>query len=39
MAINEEKLNQLLGKFVSDFGATLQAGTIVIGEISGFTKP
>ena len=38
MAINEEKLNQLLGKFVSDFGATLQAGTIVIGESLGLYK-
>jgi hypothetical protein len=38
MAINEEKLNQLLGKFVNDFGATLQAGTIVIGESLGLYK-
>ncbi|MBA3694245.1 MAG: methyltransferase domain-containing protein [Acidobacteria bacterium] len=38
MAINEEKLNQLLGKFVTDFGATLQAGTIVIGESLGLYK-
>src|ERR1041384_5895392 len=30
--MNEEKLNQLLGKFVNDFGATLHAGMVVIGE-------
>lgn len=32
MAINEDKLNQLLGKFVTDFGATFHAGLVVIGE-------
>jgi SAM-dependent methyltransferase len=38
MAINEEKLNQLLGKFVSDFGATFHAGLVVIGESLGLYK-
>jgi SAM-dependent methyltransferase len=38
MAINEEKLNQLLGKFVTDFGAAFQAGLIVIGEKLGLYK-
>jgi SAM-dependent methyltransferase len=38
MAINEEKLNQLLGKFVADFGATMHAGLVVIGESLGLYK-
>ncbi len=38
MNINEEKLNNLLGKFVGDLGATLAAGTIVIGEQLGLYK-
>lgn len=38
MAVNEEKLNQLLGKFVADFGATYSAGTVVIGEKLGLYK-
>lgn len=38
MAINEEKLNQMLGKFVGDLGATLSAGAIVIGESLGLYK-
>jgi 2-polyprenyl-3-methyl-5-hydroxy-6-metoxy-1,4-benzoquinol methylase len=38
MAINEEKLNQLMGKFVSDFGATFHAGLVVIGESLGLYK-
>ena len=38
MPINEEKLNQLLGKFVADFGATLHAGSVVIGERLGLYK-
>ena len=36
--MNEEKLNQLLGKFVSDFGATFHAGLVVIGESLGLYK-
>jgi hypothetical protein len=36
--INEEKFNQLLGKFVADFGATLHAGMVVIGESLGLYK-
>jgi ubiquinone/menaquinone biosynthesis C-methylase UbiE len=32
MAINEEKLNELLGRFVIDFGASFHAGLVVIGE-------
>lgn len=38
MNINEEKLNNLLGKFVVDLGATLSAGSIVIGEKLGLYK-
>src|SRR5687768_6801017 len=38
MSINEEKLNQLLGQFVADFGAALHAGLVVIGESLGLYK-
>lgn len=38
MAVNEERLNQLLGKFVADFGATFHAGLVVIGESLGLYK-
>ena len=38
MAINEAKLNQLLGKFVTDFGAAFHAGLVVIGENLGLYK-
>lgn len=38
MSINEDKLNHLLGKFVGDLGATLHAGSIVIGEKLGLYK-
>lgn len=38
MALNEERLNLLLGKFVADFGATLHAGLVVIGESLGLYK-
>jgi 2-polyprenyl-3-methyl-5-hydroxy-6-metoxy-1,4-benzoquinol methylase len=38
MAINEDKLNQLLGRFVTDFGAAFHAGLVVIGERLGLYK-
>jgi 2-polyprenyl-3-methyl-5-hydroxy-6-metoxy-1,4-benzoquinol methylase len=38
MNINEEKLHELLGKFVGDLGATMAAGTVVIGEKLGLYK-
>lgn len=38
MAINEEKLNQFLGSCVNDFGATMHAGLVVIGEKLGLYK-
>ncbi len=37
-AVNEEKLHQLLGKFVSDFGAAFHAGMVVIGMELGLYK-
>ncbi len=36
--INEDKLNELLGKFVGDLGATMSAGSITIGEKLGLYK-
>ena len=38
MAIDEGKLNQLLGRFVDDFGATLHAAMSVIGDKLGLYK-
>ena len=38
MAINEEKLHQFLGMCVNDFGATMHAGLVVIGESLGLYK-
>lgn len=38
MELNEDKLNSLLGKFVGDLGATMHAGSIVIGEKLGLYK-
>lgn len=38
MNIDENKLHELLGKFVDDLGATLNAGSIVIGEKLGLYK-
>ena len=38
MSVDQEKLNQFLGKFVADFGATLHAPTILIGEQLGLYK-
>ena len=36
--VNEDRLNDLLGKFVNDLGATMHAGSIVIGEKLGLYK-
>lgn len=36
--INEDKLNELLGRFVGDLGATMHAGSIVIGAKLGLYK-
>jgi len=36
--MNEEKLNELLGRFVNDVGATMHAGSVVIGEKLGLYK-
>ncbi len=38
MNINEEKLNQLLGRFVGDLGATIHSGSVVIGAELGLYK-
>lgn len=38
MALDTEKLNEFLGRFVNDLGATLHAGMVVIGEKLGLYK-
>ena len=38
MALDQQKLDAFLGKFVGDLGATLHAGTVVIGEQLGLYK-
>lgn len=38
MALDMNKLNEFVGKFVQDFGASLHAGTVVIGETLGLYK-
>jgi SAM-dependent methyltransferase len=38
MAINEDKLNELIGQFVTDFGAAMHAATVVIGDKLGLFK-
>src|SRR5579875_2425049 len=37
-AIDQRKLDEFLGKFVSDFGASLHAPTIILGEKLGLYK-
>jgi 2-polyprenyl-3-methyl-5-hydroxy-6-metoxy-1,4-benzoquinol methylase len=38
MSINEEKLNQLLGQFLNDFGAVFHGAMVVIGDKLGLYK-
>ncbi|HEY6313261.1 MAG TPA: class I SAM-dependent methyltransferase [Streptosporangiaceae bacterium] len=38
MALNEEKLHEFLGRFVTDLGATTAAGSVVIGHQLGLYK-
>jgi len=38
MAIDEEKLNQLIGQFVTDFGASMHGATVVMGDKLGLYK-
>lgn len=38
MALDQEKLNAFMGRFVADFGATLHAATIVVGDQLGLYK-
>ncbi|HZW57283.1 MAG TPA: class I SAM-dependent methyltransferase [Nitrososphaerales archaeon] len=37
-AIDQEKLNEFVGKFASDFGASLHASTVILGEKLGLYK-
>jgi 2-polyprenyl-3-methyl-5-hydroxy-6-metoxy-1,4-benzoquinol methylase len=38
MAIDENKLNEFLGKFVADLGATIHAATVILGDKLGLYK-
>jgi hypothetical protein len=38
MAIDENKLNEFMGKFVGDLGAVMHAATIVVGDTLGLYK-
>ena len=38
MAINEQKMNELLGRFLNDFGGTFHCAMAVIGEKLGLYK-
>src|SRR5258708_39489191 len=38
MAINEDKMNQLIGRFLDDFGATFHSAMVVIGDKLGLYK-
>jgi 2-polyprenyl-3-methyl-5-hydroxy-6-metoxy-1,4-benzoquinol methylase len=38
MAINEDKMNRLMGRFLDDFGATFHAAMVVIGDNLGLYK-
>ena len=38
MAVNEEKLNEFLGKAVSDLGAAMSATLVLVGDRLGFYK-
>jgi 2-polyprenyl-3-methyl-5-hydroxy-6-metoxy-1,4-benzoquinol methylase len=38
MAINEDKLNAFIGRFVGDLGATMAAGNVVIGHHLGYYR-
>jgi hypothetical protein len=38
MAINEDKLNTFMGRFVGDLGAVMHAATIVVGDQLGLYK-
>jgi hypothetical protein len=39
MTINQDKLQEFLGRFVTDLGATAAAGNVVIGHRLGLTRP
>ena len=38
MAVNEEKMNELLGRFLNDFGGTFHSAMAVIGDRLGLYK-
>src|ERR1700689_5399278 len=38
MAIDENKLNEFMGKFVGDLGAVMHAATVVVGDALGLYK-
>ena len=38
MAVNEDELKELIGRFVTDFGAAMHAATVVIGDKLGLYK-
>jgi SAM-dependent methyltransferase len=38
LSLNQEKLNEFVGKFVNDFGAALHAPTVILGEKLGLYK-
>src|SRR6202035_3050117 len=38
MAVNADKMNEFLGRFVNDLGAAVHAGMVVIGERLGLYK-
>ena len=38
MTVNEEKLEQLVGQFVADFGAAMHGATVVIGDKLGLYR-
>jgi hypothetical protein len=38
MPVDEDQLNNLIGQFITDLGATVQAGNVVIGDRLGFYR-
>ena len=39
MAVDKKKLEQFLGQFVTDLGATVHAGMVVMETVLDFTRP
>jgi hypothetical protein len=38
MPVDEDQLNELIGQFITDLGATVQAGNVVIGDRLGLYR-